>query len=115
MADEYIKRSDAINAYKTSRSKNNHRTTESSLVHIQEHNHILYILNKLPAADVVEVVHGEWKETTQPLGFEEVKCATCSACNDDWIMDEDVCIDDYKTHWKYCPNCGADMRGDKNG
>ncbi len=72
-------------------------------------------IGNIPSADVVEVVHGEWKETTQPLGFEEVKCATCSACNDDWIMDEDVCIDDYKTHWKYCPNCGADMRGDKNG
>lgn len=55
MADDYIKRSDAINAYKTSRSKNNHRTTEGSLVHIQEHNHILHILDKLPSADVVEI------------------------------------------------------------
>ena len=56
MADDYIKRSDAINAYKTSCSKDNHKTSEGSLVHIQEHNHILHILDKLPAADVVEVV-----------------------------------------------------------
>ena len=66
----------------------------------------------IPSADVVEVVHGEWKETMQPLGFKEVKCVTCSVCDEDWIMDEDECIDDYKTHWKYCPNCGAKMDGD---
>lgn len=55
MAEDYIKRSDAINAYKTSRSKDNHKTSEGSLVHIQEHNHILHILDKLPAADVEPV------------------------------------------------------------
>ncbi len=65
------------------------------------------------STDMVEVVHGEWKETMQPLGFEEVKCATCSVCNDDWIMDEDMCIDDYKTLWKYCPVCGAKMDGER--
>lgn len=68
-----------------------------------------------PTADVVEVVHGEWVETYQPLGFDEVKCAECSSCGEDWIMDDDMCIDDYKAHWKYCPCCGAKMDGDKNG
>ena len=68
-----------------------------------------------PAADVVEVVHGEWVETYQPLGFDEVKCAECSSCGEDWIMDDDVCIDDYKAHWKYCPCCGAKMDGKENG
>lgn len=66
-----------------------------------------------PAADVVEVVHGEWVETYQPLGFDEVKCAECSSCGEDWIMDDDVCIDDYKAHWKYCPCCGAKMDGER--
>ncbi len=70
-------------------------------------------IKNIPSADVVEVVHGKWMETMQPLGFEEVKCATCSVCNEDWIMDEDVCIDDYKTHWKYCPVCGAKMDGER--
>lgn len=68
-----------------------------------------------PTADVVEVVHGEWVETYQPLGFDEVKCAECSSCGEDWIMDDDVCIDDYKAHWKYCPCCGAKMDGKENG
>lgn len=71
--------------------------------------------NFMPAADVVEVVHGEWVETYQPLGFDEVKCAECSSCGEDWIMDDDVCIDDYKAHWKYCPCCGAKMDGKENG
>ena len=71
--------------------------------------------NIAPAADVVEVVHGEWVETYQPLGFDEVKCAECSSCGEDWIMDDDVCIDDYKAHWKYCPCCGAKMDGKENG
>ncbi|MBQ3045159.1 MAG: hypothetical protein IJD49_04330 [Clostridia bacterium] len=56
MDDDFIKRLDAINAYKGSRLKDNHRTVEASLIHTQEHNHILHIIDKLPAADVVEVV-----------------------------------------------------------
>ena len=69
--------------------------------------------NFVPAADVVKVVHSKWVETYQPLGFDEVKCAECSSCGEDWIMDDDVCIDDYKAHWKYCPCCGAKMDGER--
>lgn len=51
---------------------------------------------RFPAADVVEVVHGEW--------VDQIGLKKCSCC---------------KTHQieisNYCPNCGADMRGDKNG
>ena len=68
------------------------------------------LIDKLPSADVVEVVHSKWVETYQPLGFDEVKCAECSSCGEDWIMDDDVCIDDYKAHWN-CPCCGAKMDG----
>ncbi len=103
MADDYIKRSDAINAYKTSRSKDNHKTSEGSLVHIQEHNHILHILDKLPAADVVEVVHGEWIEKQIPLAWcdDDVDIAyQCSICGCNDLVES-----------SYCSGCGAKMDG----
>lgn len=67
-------------------------------------------IKNAPAADVVEVVHGEWiithdfddcYEAMRPLG----RVVRCSVCG-------------YPTgHVKtnFCPECGADMRGDENG
>lgn len=51
------------------------------------------------------VVHGEWLQTKEPLGWRDVDCIECSACHESWIVDEDWCFEDYP--WKYCPNCGA--------
>ena len=57
----------------------------------------------IPAADVVEVVHGEW-EYYNGSGYVKphFRCTNCGqpryehyACND----------------FKYCPNCGAKMDG----
>jgi rubrerythrin len=65
-------------------------------------------IKQAPAADVVEVVHGEWVithdfddnyEAMRPLG----RVVRCSVCG-------------YPTgHIKtnFCPECGAKMRGDK--
>lgn len=53
-------------------------------------------IRNLPVADVVEVRHGEWIEYQTP----NIIC--CSEC--DWGTGVDE-----KT-FKYCPNCGADMR-----
>ena len=61
------------------------------------------LLNEMPSADVRENVHGEWiDETFEPYGlvFHPFKCNLCgehSECDSD-----------------FCPNCGADMRGEKN-
>ena len=62
-------------------------------------------------ADVVEVRHGKWVETQEPLGWCDVDCAECSVCHESWIVDEDSSIDDYEYMWHYCPNCGAKMDG----
>ena len=69
---------------------------------------------RFPAADVVEVRHGEWVETQEPLGWRDVDCAECSVCHESWIIDEDSSIDDYECMWHYCPNCGAKMDGGTN-
>lgn len=49
----------------------------------------------IPAADVVERKTGKWiYEPTEPLGY---KCSIC---------EKGSC------RFNYCPNCGADMRGE---
>ena len=68
----------------------------------------------MPAADVVEVRHGEWIETQEPLGWCDVDCAECSVCHESWIIDEDSSIGEYECMWHYCPNCGAKMDGGNN-
>ena len=59
-------------------------------------------ISNTPAADVVEVRHEVWlHHRTDDNGIAIVKCSACNA----------------KRYGRslYCPNCGADMRGDKNG
>ena len=54
------------------------------------------IVREAPAADVVEVVHGEW--------IEKIGRAKCSICADE-------CWADSAMEYSYCPNCGAKMDG----
>ena len=70
---------------------------------------IYNVIKSAPTADVVEVRHGKWVETQEPLGWCDVDCAECSVCHESWIIDEDSSIDDYECMWHYCPNCGAKM------
>ena len=72
---------------------------------------IYNVIKSAPTADVVEVRHGKWVETQEPLGWRDVNCAECSVCHESWIIDEDSSIDDYECMWHYCPNCGAKMDG----
>lgn len=74
--------------------------------------HVLHEIRNAPAADVVEVKHGEWiKKYPQ---YEKDGIYYCSCCR----MDIDIATG-YETpidHGIYfCPNCGADMRGGNNG
>lgn len=56
MAKEYIERSVLREIYLSSKRKNTHHTQEASRIHQQEHIHVLDLLDKVPVADVVEVV-----------------------------------------------------------
>ncbi len=61
------------------------------------------ILDKLPAADVVERKRGKW------IGGELGYCSCCGhegCASDIWTGCEEN---------QYCPNCGADMRGEDDG
>nr|DAH31814.1 MAG TPA: Rubredoxin 2, ELECTRON TRANSPORT [Caudoviricetes sp.] len=73
------------------------------------------MLEKLPAADVVPVVHAMWilsesdfDDDDTLFDVEEWCDWQCSACR------EDICYDDpmpLRLLPKFCPNCGAKMDG----
>lgn len=57
---------------------------------------------KIPAADVVERKRGKWIHgIDEETGEQDLYAWTCSLCGE-------------KYPWQpnYCPNCGADMRGE---
>ena len=58
------------------------------------------MIEKLPAADVAPVRHGQW-EPGNPI---------CPVCGENKFKDLDA---DIWCDWlpDFCPNCGADMRG----
>ena len=56
------------------------------------------MIKEQPTADVVEVVHGEWTDTTHGL--------ICSACKTYQVYGS--------RFYNFCPVCGADMRGGYN-
>lgn len=95
---EYIKREDLRRAYEISLENDNHKIEGASAIHLQEHRHILHILNKIPAADVMPVKHGRWEERSVNVGT----CTTglfCSECN----------FPSLGWRYNYCHNCGCKM------
>jgi hypothetical protein len=64
-------------------------------------------------ADYVEVKHGYWKQTKEPLGVHDVDCIECSVCGESWVVDEDFDFEDCTKNWSFCPNCGAKMDGER--
>jgi hypothetical protein len=58
-----------------------------------------------PTVDAVEVKHGRWSPVTYGLGVTVTRwmCSNCKKYENSY------------SRTNYCPNCGADMRGDGNG
>lgn len=61
---------------------------------------IAKVVMNVPPADVEEVRHGEWKKVN-----DKYPRYVCTSCNHLYNNIE----------YKFCPNCGADMRGKNNG
>ncbi len=68
------------------------------------------VIKRLPAADVAEVVHGEWLRSDDD--WNSLTTIQCSICGEEWCFetDDDVSLLNYK----HCPNCGAKMDGGKD-
>ncbi len=64
------------------------------------------MLEKLPAADVAPVVHGQWDDSgryTFPGGSTAVRCTNCGCA----LTESEY----HLNNWIYCPVCGAKMDG----
>ncbi len=62
-----------------------------------------------PAADVVERKRGEWKVILDDYDCELMICSCCKA---EFYDGDNDTIDHLHN---FCPNCGADMRGEEHG
>ena len=65
-------------------------------------------IEALPAADVAPVVRGRWKPFDLTFGRSIYYCSACE-------QSEDVPTAMGVPMFRFCPNCGADMKGVDDG
>lgn len=65
------------------------------------------VIRNQSTIDAVPVVHGHWKYDNQYHWYR----ACCSECGYCRVTDVEA---DRWNEWKYCPNCGAKMDGDRD-
>lgn len=103
--NDYIKREDALMAILALEDRDipEDRYPDTEFAFNEGLVHAANKVNDIPAADVVERKRGEW---VSPFG---IGCV-CNRCGYD-IQEHgiDVRVDGEPN---YCPNCGADMRGE---
>ena len=90
---EYIKREALV-----------HRLKSPYLFNITQR--IFDIISEIPTADVAPVVHARWIYVEETLATSSGWC--CSACRRPRWLSPDV-----PEVFKYCPNCGAKMDGER--
>ena len=98
MPEEYISRKAALKAA-------NEWVNEACMAPVMRVSRLFDKLAKVTAADVAEVVHGEWLRADDD--WNSLTTFQCSLCSEEWCFetDDDVSLLNYK----YCPNCGAKM------
>ena len=99
---DLISREEAIDAVEESRRLNHHQDGKEACAHEYEHRHFLKILRDLPSAYPKK---GKWIKEHLTVYLNGT--ATCSECGGEaiWNSYGKQCLT------KFCPNCGADMRG----
>lgn len=98
--DEYIERRTGVSIL---RAKANMAVLMDAAPYFEK---AAQILEKLPAADVVPVVHARWIHSRYEDCSEQFELVKCSQCNH-----EAYAMDFYVRGGNYCPNCGAKMDG----
>ncbi len=111
---DYIKRESAESVFSNARKSliakrcdytaNEYLTRETMLLNAEQ------IIHALPAADVREVVRGKWEKVEYNRGQHILY--RCSLCGNPFGCDKGK---PKENGLKYCPNCGADMRGEADG
>ena len=70
--------------------------------------YVCAFIDSIPSADVRENIHGHW-EPKYPTREEMIYCQEryfCSNCKN-YVVDRIA-----RLEFNFCPNCGADMRGE---
>ena len=98
---DYIKREDVMQKFADFVKRSNN----SDFVPAPTWNQAVQIVEDIPAADVAPVRHGKWihekiESAESSIGFFLTSTCECSLCHT-FVQQES----------KYCPNCGAEMRG----
>ena len=96
MADEYINKTELLFEMATSLIPQSMDITMGYAIAKD-------LIRKAPVADVAPVVHGEWIIIDRTEMFTELKCSHCG---------HKMLTGANSLYPNYCPNCGADMRGE---
>lgn len=109
MADEYIRREDAIDAF--NRIKNTLKNPKTAHYDTLMFYEIEDVLEDVEPADVAPVVHGRWIDDGTEFGCQ---CSECGKSLDDYVAPtEYASLNEIPN---FCPNCGAKMDGgDEHG
>lgn len=69
-------------------------------------------IKRFPTADVVEVRHGEWKDDNRLTHSAKFRCSVCDGLA---YFPQPTRDKTWKRccPYKYCPNCGAKMDGER--
>ena len=105
MTEEFISRAEAVKAA-------NEWVSEACMAPVMRVSRLFDKLAKVPAADVAEVVYGQWEGEGDGYADGEIvldvwHCSQCGYCIDDGTDNPD-CLP------KYCPGCGAKMEDGGN-
>ena len=99
MSKDTIYRQDAINEIEERKNANGYR----NVAVISELNRLEGYIMQLPSAHP-ERKKGKWIEKEDPYGFFN-SIPVCSECG---------CTTKMRERYNFCPNCGADLRGEQD-
>ena len=76
----------------------------------ERYDEILKSIEAAQAADVAQVVHGKWREDTDPADG-DLRCTHCGVAWPKFVQDQiaEQGIWTLQTLFKFCPNCGCKM------
>ena len=69
------------------------------------------VIFEFPTVDVKPVVRGKWTNKVKKEYMRQMDFWHCTNCGED--VEVPTCLGD--PLYNFCPNCGADMRGERDG